>query len=356
MTTFLQAIDHPSQLETRRLINGIRETHPNLEKLCLVRALCDISNKTLFTIGTSGGGKTVSQKWLKSCIRRQLIEFQAVGISSFKAYNDRMQAEPSTILIEDLSVAKTIDIMIKTAFFLTHMAFEHRLVRPIQPYPIEIYKFDGSVQIDMQPYIFTHMTMETEFETDIKDKAIRWYHLRMPLEAHIQPSSTPPSFKMSWKYTQDVNVKTPDGLTKLANYRAMLHNFLHAYTEGRAREHALDLLKALAILNNRKEIHKTDVLVLEHLSRNFRVELEIFQKAHLEGVRVVNPDILPILSILSTYKAYEVSKLMLHFQVKRTQIYNILNGISDYVLTTGKNSSIIATEYTKNLLKELGES
>lgn len=355
MATVPQILNASDQAEARKLYNAIHETHPGLERLALFRAVAECADKPTFIIGPSGTGKTMTQKWLRSNIKRQLIEWGAVGISTFKTYNERLQAEPTSILIEDLSVAKNLDIMIKTAFFLTHMTYEKRLVREVQPFPIAVHHFSGSCQIDFQPFILAAMTLETEWETDIKDKSLRWYHLRMPLEAHLQPPTNPPKHILTLRYLDSNKTTFSDGLKRLKDYHAMLHNFRHEFTEGRAEEHADDLLRALALVNGRKEVRKSDVALLEHLSRNFRVEMEIFEKRHLEGRRHLNPDILPILGMMATYRSYPVDKVMLHFQVKRTQIYNILNGVSDYVRTTGKTSSIIPTDYTKNLLRELGE-
>lgn len=339
---------------THQLFTSITQTHPNLENLALTMTLCDIANKSLFVIGTSGTGKSTAIRWLEKNITRQTVKLGAIGISSFKGLGEQLENTPTSILIEDLSVAKTTDILIKTAFFLTHLTYDHKVIRPVQPYPIAIYNFTGSSIMCMQPYIFRKMLREAEFETDIRDKAIRYYHLYLPLEEYLKPSHILPNIKIQYKYLNTENINIPNEITTHALYQKALDNFLHEFTHSRAEEHLTDLLKAHALLNHKTKVDISDIAIIEHLSRNFKLELEIFSKKHLEGERYLDVDILPLLTIFTTYTKYPIKKLMLHYQVKKTRIYNILNNLSDYVLTKGNPSAVIPTDYTLELLKEIG--
>ena len=316
--------------------------------------LCDIANRTLFVIGVSGSGKSTAYKWLKKNVKRQIVDLHSVGISTLAKFGNTLQSNPTTILIEDLSVAKTEDMMIKTAFFITHLTYDKRLIRIIMPYPIEIHNFVGSAIINFQPYILEAMFKQREWETDIRDKAIRYYHLYLPLEQFIKPPSELPTYRVKYSYVDEVSFSFDIKSEWLSIYRKALQNFRHEFTEARAREHLNALLKANAILNERNKLTKADLIIIERLSRIFKLELEIFEKEHLEGKRTLNVDLLPILSVLATYSSYPISKLMLHFQVRRSQIYNILNTLSEYVLTYNSPSRIIPTDYTKQLLKEIG--
>lgn len=328
--------------------NSVEKTHPRLGKLAVLELICDVANRCLLVIGTSGTGKSAVLKAMMKTVPRRYIYLDTATASSLQRIQDRLDRQNLTILVDDISKGGTEWSEVQTVLTFGELCYTGFFKKYTFHYSIEIEDFKGAAIINAQPLILKRLLAAPEFESNIRDKTIRYYHLPRPQK----PLNVLPQLQVKYEYDIS-NVEIPKNLKRTKAYRNALKNFQYEFTKARANEHLDAMVKATARLQNRTIASKRDILIVEQLSRNFLIEAEIFSKQDLEGPRTLDVNALPLLSIIASYKTAHIDNLMVEFQVKRARMYEIIK--ENAHLAQFNESILIPTAYTIDLLKQLGE-
>jgi len=330
----------------------VEETHKGCGKLALMEILCDAGNRSMLVVGSSGTGKSAIMKWLRDIISRDKIILDAVTVAGLRYLQKELTGRTCSVLIDDISKGGTEYSQVMTVCSMGELVYSGFVRKYTGTLQLEIEGFRGSVIMNAQPLILKRILRASEFETDIRDKVIRFYHIRRPISVKLAPPSD--NLKYGYDYT-DVNVGSDILMSDLWEYGQKI--FRYEFSKARAEEHYEALIRASALVNGRTNVEEADLWLVNELTKCFVLETEIFSKEDLEGERRLDVNILPLLSVLSTFKSYPIENLLTDFQVKRSRLYDILSDNSNYV-TKVKNSGrevIVPTSAGKELLKAMGE-
>jgi hypothetical protein len=345
----------PKQFENdlamaKSIYESVEKTHKGLGKLALMDTLSDVANRCLLVIGCSGTGKSVVSKALYNNISRSKLELDAITVSGLKRIAKVLNYNKMSVIVDDLSKGQTEYSQFATVSVFSSLCYTGQITKFTGQLELQIMGFKGSTIINLQPLLMRKIARLPEFETDIRDKVIRYYHLKFPVEENITKPNLP---SLSLSYVDEPNL--PNTGEKTNYYSMAFDNFRHEFSKARAREHLTAYLNASARLNGRAEITKADYYLIYQLSRNFRMEPELFQKSSLEGSRYLDENLLPLLSAVATWKKPKPKELMYRFGIKARQFYNIIADLSDYIIKHKDMDCLIPTEETIRILREAGE-
>ena len=334
-----------------KIYNDIEETHRGLGKLALFEVLSDIANRCLLVVGSSGTGKSVISNAVYEKVKRSKLMLDAITVSGLRRIENVLNYNTVTVVVDDLSKGQTEYSQMATVSVFSALCYTHRIRKFTGQMQLSIEGFSGSAIINLQPLLLRKIAKLPEFETDIRDKVIRYYHLRFPRQENIEK----PKITVEWDYLDDFNLPIEDNARKSAYYNYAFTNFRFEFSKARAREHLTAYLNASARLNDRAKITKADCWLIYQLSRNFLIEPNIMIKESLEGERYIDENVLPLLSALATWKTPKIRDLMFRFGVRKSTLYSIIADNTDICVLI-KNRGIIApTPETLELLKMIGE-
>jgi len=338
---------YPEELRTaNQLYSDVESTHKGLGKLVLFNALSDIANRCVLNIGCAGTGKSRATDLLFERIDRSKLKIDSITVSGLKRIQNALSWNFMSIVVDDLSKGQTEYSQIATVSVFSTLCYTGQIIKFTGQLELQIQGFRGSALINLQPLLLRKIARLPEFETDIRDKAIRYYHLYFPVNENIDKPKT--SVKYRYFKELNLNVRESDFEDRV------FENFRYMFSKARAREHMLAYLNASAILNGRGEVVDADFELLYELSKIFRLEQYILVKRGLEGVRELDENVLPLLSSIATFKTPSVKELSFRFGIKKTRLYEIIQELTDYCILVKNSGKIIPTDYAKEILRECG--
>jgi len=330
-----------------RILENVEKTHIGLGRLALFDVLSDIANRCTMIIGPSGSGKSVCTDVVYDMTERTKLKLDAITVSGLKKIQKALSNNTLTIVVDDLSKGQTEYSQIATVSVFSALCYAGSITKLTGQLELSIINFSGSALINLQPLLLKKIIKIPEFETDIRDKAIRYYHLRFPIQECLKR----PSFD-SMKITYP---KEPKEVNGSKYFELALENFRYAFSKARAKEHLLAYLNASAELNKHPAINESDEWLIYQLTRCFRLEPVIFNKRDLEGSRYLNPNLIPLLTAISTYKKVQIKELVYRFGLSLKRLYEIINDLTEYVTIVKGKGLLIPTKTTIEILKEIGE-
>jgi hypothetical protein len=338
---------YPEELKTAsQLYNDIESTHKGLGKLVLFNALSDIANRCTLIVGCAGTGKSRASDLVFEKCDRSKLKIDSVTVSGLRKIQNALSWNFMSIIVDDLSKGQTEYSQIATVSVFSALCYTGQIIKLTGQLELNIQGFKGCALINLQPLLLRKIARLPEFETDIRDKAIRFYHLYFPINENIDKPRT----SVSYRYLKELNLDI-----KESDYEDdVFENFRYMFSKARAREHMNAYLNASAILNRRSLVTDADFELIYELSKIFRLEQYILVKRGLEGIRELDENILPLLSAIATFKTPSVKELSFRFGIKKTRLYEIIQGLTDYCILVKNSGKIIPTDYTREILRECG--
>jgi energy-coupling factor transporter ATP-binding protein EcfA2 len=310
--------------------------------------LCDVANEALMVIASSGTGKSTIMKWLGNVVKRERLIVDALTVNGLRKLDKVLSFGEKTILIDDLSKGGTVYSQVMTVCAMSELCYTGYIYKYTANLELAIEGFKGCAIMNAQPLILKRILSAPEFETDIRDKCIRYYHIPRP----INPILAPPEVEVDYDYDTS-NIRLGPDVNGSSLWKKTMGLFRFEFSSARAKEHLSKLSRAGAKLCGRTQVSDADVYLVKELCRGFILENEIFEKEDLEGERMLNVNILPLLSMISTWGIITIDDLCFEFQVKVRRAYEIVRLLRDYVEV--KDGKIFLTDYGRALLKDIGE-
>jgi hypothetical protein len=198
-----------------------------------------------------------------------------------------------------------------------------------------IENFQGSILIGIQPKILTELLIAPEWESTVRDKVLRYYHLKRP----TSPDLHFPTFTLRKGDISTVNDFIPD--TKSPDWKTLMELLTMEFSKARAFEHLTDLLKASACLDNRKDVNNSDYNLLKSVLKTFAYEIITTSKEELEGEIKLNSTLLLLLVEYYTYNGqYTLAQVATDYKISIHQAYRIMQNQNGYWQQISKSPTI----------------
>ena len=342
------------QLKTLlQLYNHVEKTHEGCGKLAVFEVLADASNSSALIISSSGTGKSAVMKMISDNVHRDKMVLDSITVAGLKHIAKKLAHSNYSIFVDDISKGGTEYSQVATVTSLGELVYSGFTTKYNASLNLNIEGFRGSAMMNAQPLMLKRILRADEFETDIRDKVFRFYHLHQPKKVVLEPPKDPINYHYDY-YT----VNMPSGLYMSKIWRETVKLFQIEFKKARAEEHLTAIIKASALINDRTSVEQADIYLVNALCGCFYIETELFNKKDLEGERLLDVNIIPLLSFIVTWGEVTLEQIMIETQVKRSRLYEILQMNRQWVrLIKEKNQQLmIPTPACKQLLKDMGEN
>lgn len=329
------------------LQKDIDSTYQGLGSLIAVNAVAVKARKFVLNVSPSGCGKSTAMEYMAQNMPDSWCP-TSLSISSLVNKADKLTSFRSMIGIDDIATIQTDYGRKTTITTLSALCYTHRVEPSMVGFDFAIEDFHGSAIVGIQPTILKDLILHPEWDASIKDKALRYYHLQRP----INPIIGLPKVKLnkgidfeSVNFEPDVNDKNWQRLYEIGTYQ---------WSRARAKEHMIDLLKAVAALNNRKTVDKSDFRVLIKLLKPMAIEVIAVNKDELEGDRILDKNLILLLTEYYSYGGeFSLAHVSQDFSTKLAQTYKIMQHQNGNWRQVSKSPTIYRP--SKALLEELRE-
>lgn len=332
------------------LITGVNETHKNFGNLV---AMCQIvvkAKKFMLVISPSGCGKSRAMEYIA---RNTANSYRPTSLSMASLANktELLTSFRSVIVIDDISVIQTPYGRSATITTLSALCYSHRVEPSMAGYDFLIEDFYGSALVGIQPIMLRDLMLSPEWEGSIQDKALRYYHLQRPLFPKLDFPNA--------EIEQGIDIDKVEDFEPNIKYKSWQQLFelgLSQWSIARTKEHLIDMLKAVAALENRKNVIEDDYILLARLLQPMIIENVVISKEDLEGERYLDNNLLALLVEYYTYNGkIALIQIASDFKVSLSQAYRIMGNQNGSWQQISKSPTIyIPSKKLTMILKNLG--
>lgn len=334
--------EHPViELEQR-----VNSTHPNLGRGYALGLITVAAEKVYIVVAPKGMGKsrlvygiadTFPQRW----------EQQSLTMAGLEDHQEMLSGFQGCVLIDDIGAIDNDYSRRATLTTLTDLAYRHSYHKTSNKVHLDIEGFHGGVVMGIQPVLLKQVISSGLWESNIGDKAIRYYHLYRPLNPNPAPI---PEYKVERIPNSEIEYILPNS-TLLGR---MYHIGLLQWGKTRVVEHVRDMLMATAGLAGRTKTEDSDAEVLVHLMNPMQIESWITYRSSFESPIQLNLTLLYFLTQFASYDHLTVEQFATDFQMGRTTTTDVLRESVDY-WQPGKKplGGIKPTKETLKLLEAL---
>lgn len=331
----------------KNLIADIDKTHANLGKLIAIQQICVKARKFMLVVSPSGCGKSVGMNFICQNTPNSWQPTQ-LSVASLALKTEKLTSFRSVIGVDDISSIQTSYARTTTITTLSQLVYTHRVEPSMAGFDFVIEDFYGSAIMGIQPVMLRDVVASPEWEGSIKDKALRYYHLYRPLE----PNNKLPMGQFEYGIDIDSFDFEPD--LNSDNWRKLYMLALSQWSRARAKEHIVDFLKAIASLENRKEVIDEDYDLLYDLLKPMSIEKIVMQKDSLEGSTYLDNSLLALLVEYYTYNGeFALGHIVLDFNIQMAYAYRIMASQNGNWQQISKSPTLYRP--SKHLLEQLKE-
>lgn len=345
--------NYKDQLKTlSQLHSHVEKTHNGCGKLAIFEILVDASNQSTLVVSSSGTGKSAVMKMVSENVHRDKMVLDSVTVAGLKHLAKKLRSGNYSIFVDDISKGGTEYSQVQTVTALGELVYSGFAEKYNSALNLSIEGFRGSAIMNAQPLMLKRILRADEFETDIRDKVFRYYHLHQPLKVTLEPPKDPINYLYDFK-----SINIPSGLYASKLWRDTVKLFQIEFKKARAEEHLTALMQASAVINGRTSVEQADIWIINQICGCFYIETELFNKKDLEGERLLDVNIIPLLSFIVTWGEVPIQQIMVETQVKRSRLYEILQMNRQWVrIVKSKGKQVmIPTPACKQLMKQMGE-
>ena len=330
------------------LINDVNKTHTAMGDLIAVLQIAVKARKMVLIVSPSGCGKSTAMELIAKYTSDAIMP-DRLSIAGLAVIADKLSSFRSVVIIDDIATTQTDYARKTTITTLAALVYTHRIQSIMMGIEYQIEDFHGSALIGIQPILLRNIMLLEEWDASIQDKALRYYHLHRP----ISPNLDLPDVQL--KYGIDIdsindfepNIKNPDWklLVSLADSQ---------WSRARSKQHVRDMLKAVAALENRKDVLSEDYTLLARLLKPMAIENITVVKEQLEGERYLDNNLLALLAEYYSYNGeFALAQVALDYKLSLSQCYRIMQQQNGYWQQISKSPTIYhPSKKLQSLLKE----
>lgn len=330
-------------LEIEQSVNA---THPGLGKAVAFCAAACEARRCVLLVAPAGCGKSTICLTLRRMFE-QTKSFDVLTKAALGRYQDELTDWTGVALIEDLGKESYLN-RLATIIVFSDLVYGHEIHRDTHRSEAHITGFSGAAVLMSQPIILSRLVRAPEWDSNIADKTIRYYHLRRPVDVETALPQVP-----SYNLVDLGDIEPYHG-----DRASLMPLFAQGYVQwstGRVIEHVDMLLRAAAYMDGRSIVIQDDIDILLYLLAPMMMERFAVRKNSFEGGRFLESELLCLLTEFATYRTIEVSTLQLNYKISEVSAYRILQQLSKYWrVVEGDDTRFIPSEEAQKILKETG--
>lgn len=327
------------------LIIDIDKTHKHLGKLIAMCLITVKAHKFMLVVSPSGCGKSSAMSYVG---KHTVDSWLPTSLSMASLVNkvDKLTSFRSVIVIDDIAVIQSDYSRRTTITTLSALCYSHRVEPSMVGFDFAIEDFYGSALVGIQPRILRDLMLEPEWDASIRDKALRYYHLYRP----ETPCIGLPVVNIDYGADVDSIVFEPD--TESSAWQELYQVGLLQWSKARAKEHLIDMLKAVASFDSKQSIEPQHYKFLTALLRPMAIEQIAVSKDDLEADDIFNNNLVALLVEYYSYGGeFSLAHISQDFKVRLAMAYRIMNNQKGAWQQVSKSPTVYRP--AKQLLEEL---
>jgi hypothetical protein len=245
------------------------------------------------------------------------LVLDSVTRNGLVALQDVLSGYTGTVVVDDLGKVDTLFSRVSTVVTFAELVYSHFVNKHTGVTHLDIRDFNGAAVLNIQPGILEALVQADEWEANLRDKVIRYYHLYRPVE----PRQDGFSVKVDWGLP--VTEVKPPNLDK-AGLEMLLQGQIPPWSRARTPEHLKALLQAAAALDGRDRVNRSDYQVVARLLRPVLVETQLVYKDHLEGKAQLDALAVYLLGEFASYPRLTLRDLALDFCLSTVQAARVM--------------------------------
>lgn len=312
------------------LIQAVDATHSRLGRLVAMGAVVAKAGKCMMVVAPAGTGKSTALKMVGDAVGGAIV-IDSVTRSSLGFFQGKLTGYDGLVVVDDVGKIDTAYSRIATITTFAELTYSGFVSKHTITTHVEITGFTGSVMMGIQPVILAQVIGGPEWEANIADKVLRYYHLYRPQEPN---RAVPPIFLGETFPLGEVSLGPRiDGL-----WRRLAIRMTPQWSDARLAEHLGDLLCACAAIDGRDVVNGSDYRVLDDLLKPASIERYLIQKLSLEEGRIFAGDLLAMLVEMASWPNLTIERICRDYRVTPDVVTRILKGMPEWfqVEATGR--------------------
>lgn len=325
----------------------VESTHKGLGNAVAFTILCVKARQCLLIVSPSGCGKSVMTDIIA---KGHPNAYQMLSITKAKLadYKDTFTNFYGVVCMDDIAAAGSLYERKETLIAFAVLCYSHAISKHTWVSDFDITNFHGSAVLNIQPAILAEIYEYPEWESLLREKTLRYYHLYRP----TAPCQDKPDVEIDWGIDLD-EVHRPRHDYKL--YDTLFNTCSIQWSDARTLEHLDTLLKTVAALDNRLDVNNNDLILLHKLIKPMTIERYVMHKTGFEVGRWMDTNLAAVLVEFASWKDINVDRIARDYKISPKTVYKLLAGISEwFVEDKVKSKTLVPRPELKRILKEAG--
>lgn len=329
------------------IMETVNKSHQGLGRAVAFSVLCIKARMCLLLVAPSGCGKSVCTDLLEE-VSPDSVKLLSITKARLGSYKDVFSDFHGVVLMDDAASAGSMYERKETLVAFSTLCYSHFISKHTYTADFEITDFHGAAIINIQPALLAEVYEYPEWESLIREKTLRYYHLYRP----IAPNTGKPNIKLDWGIDLDL-VHKPRHDYKLYSVLESIAGI--QWSDARTLEHLDTLLKAVAALDSRQDVNNLDLQLLHKLIKPMTVERYIMHKTGFEIGRWMDTNLAAVLVEFATWKDISIDRIARDYKISPSIVYRLLANIKEWFIVDAVKSKMLKpTPELKRVLKEAG--
>jgi len=276
------------------------------------------------------------------------VQLLSITKARLTDYKDVFSNFFGVVLMDDIAGAGSVYERKETLVAFSMLCYSHMISKHTWTSDFEITNYHGSAILNIQPALLAEIYEYPEWESLLREKTIRYYHLYRP----TKPNQEKPDIKVDWGISLDMvhkprhDYKLYPTLERLAGIQ---------WSDARTLEHLDDLLKSMAALDRRQNVNNTDLQLLHKLMKPMTIERYVMHKTGFEVGRWMDTNLAAVLVEFASWKDINIDRIARDYKISPSTVYRLLTNIKEwFVEDKVKAKMLVPKPELRKVLKEAG--